>query len=159
MTVPRITVLVLTVDNKYDVRFTLDDCSTTLTIRVSQPIEKKTIISPLILNSASSVRIPQNISRILLPSINVTPLKLSSVPSIILNGACTCNIFHSSLRIRLSPVKKPIMRKYQNPDKTHSLNPSITTCNVSCSHLNCKSTIPLNVNGRKFSIVNATDLN
>ena len=75
--------------------------------------KRKTIISPRRIQSASPVRIPQNIGRSLLPTINITPLKLSSVSSIRLNGASNCNIFCSSLRIRLSPVKSPIIRKYK----------------------------------------------
>ena len=82
--------------------------------------------------------------------------------SIRLNGASNCNIFRNSLRIRLSPVKSPIIRKYKNLVKRRSLYPSISTCNVKscicCSHLNCKSTIRSTVNGRQFSIVNTTDL-
>ena len=121
--------------------------------------KRKTIISPRRVQSASSVRIPKNIDRSLLHTINITPLKLSSVSSVRLNGASNCNIFHNSLRIRLSPVKSPIIRKYKNPDKRRSLYSSISTCNVkSCGHLNCKSTIRSTVNGRQFSIVNTTDL-
>ena len=75
--------------------------------------KKKTIISPRRVQSASSVRIPQNIGRSLLPTINITPLKLSSVSSLRLNGASNCNSFRNSLRIRLSPVKSPIIRKYK----------------------------------------------
>ena len=124
--------------------------------------KRRTIISPRRVQSASSVRIPQNIGRSLLPTINITPLKLSSVSSIKLNGASNCNILRNRLRIRLSPVKSPIIRKYKNPDKRHSLHLSISSCNVksciSCSHLNCKSTIRSTVNGRQFSIVYTTDL-
>ena len=75
--------------------------------------KRKTISSPRRLHSASSVRIPQDIGRSLLPTINLTPLKLSSVSSIRLNGASNCNIFPNSLRIRLSPLKSPIIRKYK----------------------------------------------
>ena len=124
--------------------------------------KSKTIISPRRVQSASSVRIPQNIGRSLLPTINITPLKLSSVSSIRLNGASNCNIFRNSLRFRLSPTKSPIIYKYESPDKRRSLYPSIFTCNVKsctcCSHLNCKSTILSTVNGRQFSIVNTTGL-
>ena len=80
--------------------------------------KRKTIISPGRLQSASSVRIPQTIGRSLLPTINITPLKLSSGSSIRLNGASNCNIFRNSLRIRLSPVKSPIIRKYKKLDKS-----------------------------------------
>ena len=51
--------------------------------------ERKTIISPRTVQSASSVRIPQNIGTSLLTTINITPLKLSSVSSIRLNNAST----------------------------------------------------------------------
>ena len=44
--------------------------------------KRRTIISPRRVQSASSVRIPQNIGRSLLPTINITPLKLFSVSSI-----------------------------------------------------------------------------
>ena len=112
-----------------------------LTINNMITTKRKTIISPRRVQSASSVRIPQNIGRSLLPTINITPSKLSSVSSIRLNGASNCNIFRNSLRIRLSPVKSPIIRKYKNLDKRRSLYPLISTCNVKscicCSHLNC----------------------
>ena len=118
--------------------------------------------NPRRVQAASSVRIPQNIGRSLLTTINITPLKLSFVSSIRLNDASNCNIFRNSLRIRLPPVKSPIIRKYKNLDKRRSLYPSISSCNVKscicCSHLNCKSTIRSTVNGRQFSIVNTTDL-
>ena len=124
--------------------------------------KRKTIISRRRVQPASSVRIPQNIGRSLLPTINITPLKLSSVSSIRRNGASNCNIFHNSLRIRLSPVQSPIILECKNPDKRRSLYPSISKCNVKscicCSHLNGKSTIRSTVNGRQFSIVNTTDL-
>ena len=74
----------------------------------------KIIISPRRLQSASFVRIPQNIGRSLLPAIYITPLKLSSVSSIRLNGASKCNTFRNSLRIRLSPVKSPIKIRTQD---------------------------------------------
>ena len=92
--------------------------------------KRKTKITPRVVQSASSVRIPQNIGRSLLPTINITPLKLSSVSSIRLNGASNCNIFRNSLRIRLSSVRSPIFRKYKNLDKRRSLYPSIF--NVQC---------------------------
>ena len=83
-------------------------------------------------------------------------------PRIRLNGASNCNIYRNSLRIRLSPVKSPIIRKYKNQDKRRSLYTSISTCNVKscicCSQLNCKSTIRSTVNSRQSSIVNTTDL-
>ena len=120
------------------------------------------IISPRRVQSAFSVRIPQNIGRFLLPTFNITPLKLSFVSSIRLNGASYCNIFRYSMRIRLSPVKSPIIRKYKNPDKKRSLYPSISMCNVKsficCSPLKNANQPFVLVNGRQFSIENNPDL-
>ena len=74
-------------------------------------------ISPLRLHSASSVQIPHSTSRYnsLLPSVNITPLKLHSVSSINLLGASNNDIFRNRLKIRLSPLKFSILRKYNNP--------------------------------------------
>ena len=76
-----------------------------------------------LVQSASSVRIPQNIGRSLLPTININPLKLSSVSSIRLNGASYWNIFRNSLKIRLSPIKSPIIRntKIRTKDLVYTL--------------------------------------
>ena len=107
----------LTAYNRYDVRFTLDGIS--LTINNMIITKRKTMtLSRRVQSAASSVRIPQNIGRSLLLTINITPLKLSSVSSIRLNAASNCNIFCNSLRIRLSPVKSPIIRKYKIGQKT-----------------------------------------
>ena len=69
-------------------------------------------ISPLRLQSASSVQISYSTSRFnsVLPTVNVTPLKLHSVSSINLHGASNNNIFRNRLRIRRSPLKSPILR-------------------------------------------------
>ena len=76
-------------------------------------------ISPLRLHAASSVQIPHSTSRVnsLLPTVNNTPVKLHSVSSINLHGAYNNNIFRYRLRLRLSPLKSPILRKYNNPYK------------------------------------------
>ena len=68
-------------------------------------------VSPLRLHSASSVQIPHSTSRFnsLLPTVNVTSLKIHSVSSINLHGASNNNIFR--MRIRLSPLKSPILQK------------------------------------------------
>ena len=67
----------------------------------------KITISPIRLHSAPSLQIPRSIARFnsLLPTVNVSPLKLHSVSSINLYGASNYNIFSNHLRIRLSPIK------------------------------------------------------
>ena len=98
----------------------------------------------------------------LLPTVNVSPLKLHSVSSINLFGASNYNIFSNHLRIRLSPIKSPILLKYKNPYKRNSMYPNISKCNAkSCTcynHLICQSTIISSVNHRQFSVVNNSDL-
>ena len=77
----------------------------------------KITISPIRLHSASSLQIPRSTARFnsLLPTVNVSPLKLNSVSSINLYGASNYNIFSNHHRIRLSPIKSPILLKYKNP--------------------------------------------
>ena len=124
----------------------------------------KVTISFLRLHSASSVQIPHSTNRFksLLPSVKVTPLKLHSASSICLHGASNNNIFHNHLRIRLSPMTSPILRKYKNPYKRSGMYPSISKCNskscICCKCLNYKSTLISNVNDRQFSVVNDSDL-
>ena len=99
------------------------------------------------LHSASSLQIPSSAARFnsLLPTVNVSPLKLQSVSSINLYGASIYNIFRNHLRIRLSPIKSPILLKYKNPYKRNSMYPNISKCNAKsstcCNHLICQSTI------------------
>ena len=71
----------------------------------------KITISPIRLHSAPSLQIPRSTARFnsLLPTVNVSPLKLHSVSSINLYGASNYNIFSNHLRIRLSPIKSPIL--------------------------------------------------
>ena len=120
--------------------------------------------SPLRLYSASSVQISQSINRFksILPSVKVTPLKLHSASSINLHGASNKDIFRNHLRIRRSPMKSPILRKYKNPYKRSGMYPSIYKCKtkscICCKYLNCKNTIISNVNNRQFSVVNDSDL-
>ena len=66
----------------------------------------KITIYPIRLHSASSLQIPRSTARFnsLLPTVNVSPLKLHSVSSINLYGASNYNIFRNHLRIRLSPI-------------------------------------------------------
>ena len=124
----------------------------------------KVTISPLRLHSASSVHIPHSTNRFksLLPSVKVTPLKLHSASSIYLHGASNNNILHNRLRIRLSPMKSPILRKYKNPYKRSGMYPTISKRNakscICCKYLDCKSTIISNVSNRQFSVVSDSDL-
>ena len=98
----------------------------------------------------------------LLPTVNVSPLKLYSVSSINLYGASNYNIFSNHLRIRLSPIKSPILLKYKNPYKRNSMYPNISKGNAKsctcCNHLICQLTIISSVNHRQFSVVNNFDL-
>ena len=75
----------------------------------------KITIFPIRLYSASSLQIPRSTARFksLLPTVNVSPLKLHCVSSINLYGASNYNIFCNHLRIRLSPIKAPILLKYK----------------------------------------------
>ena len=122
----------------------------------------KITISPIRLHSASSLQIPRSTARFnsLLPTVNVSPLKLHSVSSINLYGASSYNIFSNHLR--LSPIKSPILLKYNNPYKRNSMYPNISKCNAKsctcCNHLICRSTTISSVNYRQFSVVNNSGL-
>ena len=100
----------------------------------------KITISPIRLHSPSSLQIPRSTARFnsLLPTVNVSPLKLHSVSSINLYGASNYNIFSNHLRIRLSPIKSPILLKYKNPYKRNSMYPNISKCNAK-SFVVCRS--------------------
>ena len=89
-------------------------------------------ISPLRLHSASSVQIPSSTRKFstMLPSIKIRPLKILSASSVNLHGITNSNVFHNNLRIRLSPLKSPILRKHTNPFKRCGMYPSISKCNA-----------------------------
>ena len=57
-----------------------------------------------------------------------------TVSSINLYGASNYNIFSNHLRIRLSPIKSPILLKYKNPYKRNSMYPNISKCNAKSSN-------------------------
>ena len=61
-----------------------------------------------------------------------------------------------------SPLKSPVLRKYSNPFKRPGMFPSISKCNARrcncCMHLCTNSTVTSSVNGRKFSVINNSDL-
>ena len=121
-------------------------------------------ISPLRLHSASSVQIPSSTRKFntMLPSIKIRPLNILSASSVNLHGITNSNVFHNNLRIRLSPLKSPILRKYTNPFKRCGMYPCISKCNAKrckcCKHLSTKSTVTSSVNGRQFSIIYNSDL-
>ena len=89
-------------------------------------------ISPLRLHSASSVQIPSSTRKcnIMLPSIKIRPLNILSASSVNLFGITNCSVFHNNLRIRMSPLKSLILRKYTNPFKRCEMYPSISKCNA-----------------------------
>ena len=112
----------------------------------------------------SSVRIPNSIDnfRTLIPTLSLRQLNLLSASSINLHGLANTSIFHNNLRVMLSPLKSPVLRKYSNPFKRPRMYPSISKCNAKrcncCMHLCTNSTVTSSVNGRKFSVVNNSDL-
>ena len=112
----------------------------------------KITLTPLRLHSASSVRIPNSINnfRTLIPAVRLRPLNLLSASSVSLHGLANTSIFHNNLR------------KYSNPFKRPGMYPSISKCNA--KRCNCYmnlctiSIVTSSVNGRKFSVVNNSDL-
>ena len=121
-------------------------------------------LTPLRLHSAYSVRIPNSINnfRTLIPAVRLRPLKLLSASSVNLHGLTNTSIFLNNLRVMLSPLKSPALRKYSYPFKRPGMYPSISKCNAKgykcCMHLCTNSTVTSSVNGRKFSVVNNSDL-
>ena len=121
-------------------------------------------LTPLRLHSAASVRIPNSINnfRTLIPARRFRSLNLLSASSVNLQGLANISIFQNNLRVILCPLKSPVLRKYSNPFKRPGMYPSIPTCNAKrcncCMHLCTNSTVTSSVNGRKFSVVNNSDL-
>ena len=159
----RLFALLLTAYNsRYEYCFLSNGITSYTTICITNRL--KNTISPIRLHSASSLQIPRSTARFnsLLPTVNVSPLKLHSVSSINSYGASNYNIFKYHLRIRLSPIKSPILLKYKNPYKRNSMYSNISKCNAKsctcCNHLICPSTIISLVNHRQFSVVNISDL-
>ena len=109
-------------------------------------------------------RIPNSINnfRTLIPALRLRPLNLLSASSVNLHGLANTSIFHNNLRVMLSPLKSPVLRKYSNTFKRPGMYPSISKCNAKrcncCMHLCTNSTVTSSVNGRKFSVVNYSDL-
>ena len=121
-------------------------------------------ISLLRLHSASSVQIPSSTRNFntMLHSIKIRPLNILSVSSVNLHGITNSSVFHNNLRIRLSPLKSPILRKYTNPFKRCGMYPSMFKCNAKrckyCKHLRTKTTVTSSVNGRQISVINNSEL-
>ena len=121
-------------------------------------------LTPVRLHSVSSVRIPHSVHnfRNLIPSVKLQPLNLGLTSSINLHGLNIASIFHNCLRIKLSPLKSPVLRKYSNPFKRLGIYPSISMCTAKrcncCKHLCTKSTVTSSVNGRVFSVINNSEL-
>ena len=115
------------------------------------------------LHAASSVRIPTSTHSFptLLPTVRIRPLNLFSASSVDLHGASNTNVLHNNLRVRISPIKSPVLRKYLNPFKRLSMYPSISKCNakscVCCQHLITNTTITLSMNGRTVVVINNSD--
>ena len=124
----------------------------------------KILLSPLRSHSASSIQIPQSTNRYnsMLPSVYVSPLKLHSATKINLHGVSASAIFRNHLKVRLSPLKSPILRNARSKYRRSVVYPSISKCHARrcscCKHLCCKSTIKSNVNGRQFSVITNSDL-
>ena len=111
--------LLITYNSRYEYCFLSDGITFYTTNYMSITKRLKITISPIRLHSASSLQIPSSTAKFnsLLPTVNVSHLKLHSVSSINLYGASNYNIFRNHLRIRLSPIKSPIHLKYKNPYK------------------------------------------
>ena len=85
-------------------------------------------LTPVRLHPASSVRIPNSINtfRTLIPALRLRPLNLLSASTVSLHGLANTSIFHNNLRVMLSPLKSPVLRKYSNPFKRPGIYPSIS---------------------------------
>ena len=98
----------------------------------------------------------------MLPSVYVSPLKLHSATKINLHGVSESALFRNLLKVRLSPLKSPVLRNSRSKYRRSVVYPSISKCNAKrcscCKHLCCKSTIKSNVNGRQFSEITNSDL-
>ena len=135
-------------NNRYECRAFLDGINPLYT--------NMTITTPLRLHATSSVRIPNSTHnfRTLLPTLRMRPLNLFSTSSVDLHGAFNTNILRNNLRVKLSPIKSLVLRKYPNPFKRPCMYPSISKCNAKssncCEHLCIKTTITSSVNKGLF---------
>ena len=74
------------------------------------------LLSLLRLHSASSIQIPQSTNRYnsTLPTVYVSPLKLYSASKINLHGISGSSLFRNHFKVRISPVKSPVLRNYRS---------------------------------------------
>ena len=144
--------------------FALLDGITTLHTTMAITNRLKITLTPFRLHSASSVRIPNSINnlRTSIPAVRLIQLSLLSSSSVNLHGLANTSIFHNNLRVMLSPLKSPVLRKCSNPFKRPGMYPIISKCNAKtcncCMHLCTNSIVTSSVNGRKFSVVNNSHL-
>ena len=107
------------------------------------------------------------------PSINLNALNLHSVrrcyiPS---NANGHNKLFNSKVKVILSPLKSPVIRKYQIDNKINNhirdttsggLYPKVGKCDsrkcICCTHLQTNSTIKSTVNNRSFNIILPKDV-
>jgi hypothetical protein len=126
------------------------------------------LLSPLRVHSTStySIQMKHHSTPRRTPSVVLSPLNLSSVNSFYIPRSINTNIFNNSLRIRLSPIKHTILKKYNitttNYPHRSRVYPSINKCNSKrcgcCNFLSHRSTITSNVNGRTFNVILNTDI-
>ena len=103
------------------------------------------------LHSASSVKIPQYTYRYdsWLPSVYVSPLKLHSATKINVHGVSDSALFRNQLKVRLSPLKSPVLKNSRNKYRRSVVYPYIYKCNTKrctcCKHLHvcCKELLNL----------------
>ena len=112
-------------DNRYDCRFSLGGITNLQTI-MSITYSLTIALTPVRLHSVSSFRISHSVHKFrnLIPSVKLQPLNLGSTSSINFNGLNNASIFHKCFRIKLSPLKSPVLRKYSNPFKRPDMYPS-----------------------------------
>ena len=109
----------------------------------------KFLLSSLRFHSASSIQIPQSTNRYdsMLPYVYVSPLKLHSATKINFHGFSDSALSRILLKVRLSPLKSPVLRNSRSKYRRSVLYPSISKCNAKrcscCKHLCCKSTLTL----------------
>ena len=103
-------------NNRHECRVFLDGINP-LYIFMTITNRLRITISPIRLHAASSLRIDKSTLsfRTLLPTVRMRPLNLFSASSVDLHGISNTNILHNNLRVRLSPIKSPVLGKYPNP--------------------------------------------
>ena len=98
----------------------------------------------------------------MLPSVYVSSLKLHSATKTNLHGDSDSTLFRNHLKVRLFPLKSPVLRNSRSKYRRSAVYPSISKCNDKrcscCKYLCCKSTKKSNVNGRQFFVITNSDL-